>query len=153
VWGMNFDSLEKSRAAVDSVTLANNWLVDISPVTTLSRAFPNLKNLDLSNNAFKDAQALAGWKQKFRQLEYLDLSGTPFSWDVSFKDTILKWYPKLQTLNTIQVRTADELVAQSNNRASRHARTKGYARIREGKIDHRTDTKEQITTLLGKRFY
>jgi nuclear RNA export factor len=93
VWGMNFDSLEESRAAIDSVTLANNWLSDISPVITLSQAFPNLKNLDLSNNTFKDAQTLAGWKWTFRQLEYLDLSGTPFSWDLGFKDTMLKWYP------------------------------------------------------------
>jgi hypothetical protein len=151
VWGMNFDNLEKSRAAVDSVTLANNWLADISPVATLSQAFPDLKNLNLSNNAFKDAQALAGWKQKFQQLEYLDLSGTPFSWDVSFKDTILKWYPKLQTLNAIQVRTAHELAAQSNNRVSRHARTKGYARIRKGKTG--ADTKGQITALSNKQYY
>jgi Leucine Rich repeats (2 copies) len=151
VWSMNFDSLEKSRAAVDSVTLANNCLVDISPVTILSQAFPKLKHLDLSNNFFKDAQALAGWKQNFRQLEYLDLSGTPFSWDLSFKDTMLKWYPKLQTLNKIQVRTADELAAQFINRASKHTRTKGYARIRESKAG--TDTKKQITTFLSKQYY
>jgi nuclear RNA export factor len=55
VWDMNFDSLEKSRAAVDSITLANNDLADISPVATLSQTFPNLKNLGLSNNNFEDA--------------------------------------------------------------------------------------------------
>jgi hypothetical protein len=131
VWGLNFDNLEKSRTAVDSVTLANNCLVDISPVTTLSHAFPNLKNLDLSNNIFKDAQALAGWKGKFRRLEYLDLSDTPFSWDLSFKDTILNWYPKLQTLNKIQVRTAGELAAQFNNRASKHSAKTKRARLEQ----------------------
>jgi Leucine-rich repeat (LRR) protein len=112
VWDMNFDSLEKSRAAVDSVTLANNGLADISPVTTLSQTFPNLKNLDLSNNNFKDTQALAGWRWSFLQLEFLDLSGTPFSMDLSFRDTMLEWYPKLETLNNIQVRTPGELNAQ-----------------------------------------
>jgi nuclear RNA export factor len=65
VWGMNFGSLERSRAAVDSVTLANNWLDDISPVTTLSQALPKHTNLDLSNNTFKDAQAFAGWRWNF----------------------------------------------------------------------------------------
>jgi nuclear RNA export factor len=65
VWGMNFGSLEWSRAAVDSVTLANNWLDDISPITTLSQALPKLTNLDLSNNTFKDAQAFARWRWNF----------------------------------------------------------------------------------------
>jgi nuclear RNA export factor len=40
VLGMNFDTLEKSRAAVDSVSLANNWLADISPVTTIFAGIP-----------------------------------------------------------------------------------------------------------------
>jgi nuclear RNA export factor len=112
VWEMNFDNSEKSRAAVDSVTLANNRLANISPITTLSQTFPNLKNLDLSNNDFKDAQALEGWRWKFRQLEFLDLSGTPFSLDPSFKNTMLKWYPRLKTLNNTCVRTVDEAAAQ-----------------------------------------
>lgn len=112
VWEMNFDSPEKRREAVESVSLANNRLPNITVVTTLSQTFPDLKNLDLSNNNFKDAQALIGWRWKFRQLEFLDLTGTPFSADPSFKDTMLKWYPKLRILNNTEVRTAEELAAQ-----------------------------------------
>lgn len=112
VWEMNFDSPEKGRAAVESVSLANNQLPNITAVTTLSQTFPDLKNLDLSNNNFRDANALIGWRWKFRQLEFLDLSGTPFSADPSFKDTMLKWYPRLRILNNTEVRTAEELAAQ-----------------------------------------
>ncbi|KAL1987968.1 hypothetical protein VTN96DRAFT_1492 [Rasamsonia emersonii] len=112
VWEMNFETPQKSREAVESVSLANNQLSNISLVTTLSQAFPNLKNLDLSNNNFKDAQALIGWRWKFRQLEFLDLTGNPFSADPSFKDTMMKWYPKLRTLNNMTVRTAEEVAAQ-----------------------------------------
>jgi Leucine Rich repeats (2 copies) len=155
VWDTSFESLEKSRAAVNSVTLANNWLADISPITTLSRTFPNLRHLDLSNNNFKDAQALTGWRWKFRQLELLDLSGTPFSSDHRFKDTMLKWYPKLKILNNIEVRTADELAAQSNKRAFQHARTKGQDRSRgwrqsKAGSDH---IKDLMTAFLSKRYH
>ncbi|KAJ9288633.1 hypothetical protein DTO027B5_8521 [Paecilomyces variotii] len=112
VWEMGFDNAKARREAVESVSLANNQLSNISVVTTLSQTFPDLKNLDLSNNAFKDAQALINWRWKFRHLEFLDLSGSPFSADPKFKDTMLRWYPRLRMLNNIEVRTAEELAAQ-----------------------------------------
>lgn len=112
VWEMNFDSPAQRREAVESVSLANNQLSNISVVTTLAQTFPDIKNLDLSNNNFKDAQALLAWRWKFRNLEFLDLSATPFSADPTFKDTMLKWYPKLRVLNNVEVRTADEVAAQ-----------------------------------------
>ena len=112
VWELNFDNATARREAVESVSLAHNQLANISAVTTLAQTIPDLKNLDLSNNEFKDAQSLIGWRWKFRNLEFLDLSNTPFSADPTFKDTMLKWYPKLRILNNIQVRTAEELAAQ-----------------------------------------
>ncbi|KAA8643509.1 hypothetical protein EYZ11_006598 [Aspergillus tanneri] len=112
VWEMSFDNSTARREAVESVSLADNKLENISVVTTLAQAVPDLKNLDLSNNNFKDAQALIGWRWKFRNLEFLDLTGTPFSADPTFKDTMLKWYPKLRVLNNVEVRTAEELAAQ-----------------------------------------
>ncbi|PWY82824.1 hypothetical protein BO70DRAFT_335796 [Aspergillus heteromorphus CBS 117.55] len=112
VWELNFDDSAARRKAVESVSLAHNQLANITAVTTLAQTIPELKNLDLSNNEFKDAQALIGWRWKFRNLEFLDLSNTPFSSDPTFKDTMLKWYPKLRFLNNVEVRTAEELAAQ-----------------------------------------
>lgn len=112
VWEMGFTSSAQRREAVESVSLADNQLANITIVTTLSQTVPDVKNLDLSNNKFKDANALSGWRWKFRNLEFLDLTGNPFSADPTFKDTMLKWYPKLQTLNNVQVRTPEEVAAQ-----------------------------------------
>ncbi|KAL4792969.1 hypothetical protein BDV19DRAFT_367402 [Aspergillus venezuelensis] len=109
VWELNFDNTAARREAVESVSLADNQLANITVVTTLSQTFPDLKNLDLSNNNFADAQALIGWRWKFRKLQFLDLSGNPFSADPIFKDTMLKWYPELRTLNNTQVRTEEEV--------------------------------------------
>lgn len=112
VWELNFDNSTARREAVESVSLADNQLANITVVTTLAQSIPDLKNLDLSNNNFKDATALIGWRWKFRNLEFLDLTGNPFSADPSFKDTMLKWYPKLRVLNNLEVRTAEEVAAQ-----------------------------------------
>lgn len=112
VWEMGFTSSAQRREAVDSVSLAHNQLANISVVTTLAQTVPDIKNLDLSNNNFKDANAISGWRWKFRNLEFLDLTGNSFSADPSFKDTMLKWYPKLRILNNVEVRTAEEIAAQ-----------------------------------------
>ncbi|EAW08225.1 mRNA export factor mexA [Aspergillus clavatus NRRL 1] len=112
VWEMNFDNSTTRREAVESVSLADNQLANIAVVTTLAQTIPDLKNLDLSNNSFKDAQAMIGWRWKFRSLEFLDLTGNPFSADPTFKDTMMKWYPKLRVLNNVEVRTLEEIAAQ-----------------------------------------
>lgn len=112
VWDMQYTDSTAKRNAVESVSLADNQLPNITVVTTLAQTFPDLKNLDLSNNNLKDSQSLLGWRWKFRNLEFLDLSGNPFSSDPTFKDTMLKWYPKLRYLNNTEVRTAEEVAAQ-----------------------------------------
>lgn len=112
VWDLQYNDSTAKREAVESVSLADNQLPNITVVTTLAQTFPDLKNLDLSNNNFKDSQSLLGWRWKFRNLEFLDLSGNPFSSDPTFKDTMLKWYPKLRYLNNTEVRTAEEVAAQ-----------------------------------------
>ncbi|KAF7170897.1 hypothetical protein CNMCM5623_003363 [Aspergillus felis] len=112
VWEMSFDNSTTRREAVESVSLADNQLANITVVTSLAQAIPDLKNLDLSNNTFKDAQSLIGWRWKFRNLEFLDLTGTPFSADPNFKETMMKWYPKLRVLNNVEVRTPEEIAAQ-----------------------------------------
>ncbi|CAG8366055.1 unnamed protein product [Penicillium salamii] len=112
VWETRYDSSAARREAVESASLANNNLSNISVVTTLAQAVPDIKNLDLSNNKFKDAQAIIGWRWKFRNLVFLDLTGNDFCSLPNFKDTMLKWYPKLQILNNVQVRTAEEVALQ-----------------------------------------
>ncbi|KAJ6000469.1 mRNA export factor mex67 [Penicillium waksmanii] len=112
VWEMQFTSSSERREAVESVSLAQNQLANVSVVTTMAQTFADIKNLDLSNNNFKDSQSMIAWRWKFRNLEFLDLTGNDFSSKPDFKATMLKWYPKLQTLNNVQVRTAEEIAAQ-----------------------------------------
>jgi nuclear RNA export factor len=112
VWEMQFTSSTQRREAVESVSLADNQLANITVVTTLAQTVPDLKNLDLTNNNFKDASSMSGWRWKFRNLEFLDLTGNPISAVPTFKDTMLKWYPKLRILNNVEVRTAEEIAAQ-----------------------------------------
>lgn len=112
VWEMQFSSSTERREAVESVSLAQNQLPNVTAVTAMAQTFPDIKNLDLSNNNFKDSQAIIAWRWKFRNLEFLDLTGNDFSSQPDFKATMLKWYPKLQTLNNVQVRTAEEVAAQ-----------------------------------------
>lgn len=107
-----FTSLEQKREAVVSVTLANNNLPNLSSVTTLPQTFPELKNLDLSNNDLKNLAAIEAWRWRFRFLDHLVLAGNPIETaEPAYKDELLKWYPKLRTLNSIQVRTDEEIAA------------------------------------------
>ncbi|MCJ1242997.1 nuclear mRNA export, poly(A)+RNA binding protein [Trapelia coarctata] len=107
-----FTSLEQKREAVVSVTLANNNLHNLSSVTTLSQTFPELKNLDLSNNDLKNMAAIEVWRWRFRLLDHLVLAGNPIeTTEPAYKDDLLKWFPKLRTLNSVQVRTDEEIAA------------------------------------------
>ncbi|PGH18631.1 hypothetical protein AJ79_00410 [Helicocarpus griseus UAMH5409] len=109
---LTFDTPAKRKDMVQAVSLAENKLPNVAFVTTLSQTFPDLKNLDLSNNDIKDIQGLLAWRWKFRELDWLDLRGNPISAQPNFKETMLKWYPTLRTLNDIQVRTTEEIVAR-----------------------------------------
>ena len=105
-----FSSAHQKREAVSSVTLANNALTSVVSVTALSQTFPEIKNLDLSNNQLKDLRAIEGWRWKFRHLDHLVLTGNPLETAVpTYQDEILKWYPTLRLLNTIQVRSDDAI--------------------------------------------
>ncbi|EAS33858.2 mRNA export factor mex67 [Coccidioides immitis RS] len=109
---LTFDSSEKRRTAVESVSLAENQLSNVAPVTSLAQTFPDLKNLDLSNNRLRSTENMSSWRWKFRKLEFLDLTGNEATAQPGFKETMLKWYPKLQTLNNTPVRTPEEIAAQ-----------------------------------------
>ncbi|KAI5287389.1 nuclear mRNA export, poly(A)+RNA binding protein [Ascosphaera aggregata] len=105
----NYKSFEKRKEAIQSVSLASNDLRNVSRVTTLSQTFPELHNLDLSNNDINEFSDMIAWRWKFRDLEFLDLSNNPISTKPEIKETMMKWYPKMRTLNNVMVRTAEEV--------------------------------------------
>ncbi|KAI9828753.1 MAG: nuclear mRNA export, poly(A)+RNA binding protein [Thelocarpon impressellum] len=108
-----FTDDQQKRDAVVSVSLADNELQTVKNVTTLAQTFPDLKNLDLSNNKFETMGALSPWRWKFRSLHHLVLSGNPIEKvDSKYKDDLLRWYPILQLLNTVQVRTEEEITSR-----------------------------------------
>lgn len=107
-----FKTWQEKRDAIVSVSLANNGLSDVSGVTALAQTFPDIKNLDLSSNNFKDLKSIASWRWKFRSLETLVLSNNPIeTQEPNFNVEIMKWFPRLQNLNYVQVRTPEEVAA------------------------------------------
>ncbi len=109
-----FKSAEEKRETVHSVTLANNGLVSVSPVTTLAQTFPDLKNLDLSNNQLKDLASLEPWKHRFRHLDFLILTGNPIEASTpDCKTHLMNWYPTLRIIDGVQIRS-DEEAAQKH---------------------------------------
>lgn len=108
---ITFDSNEKRRNAVESVSLAANSLPNVAAVTSLAQTFPDIKNLDLSNNQLKTTQNMSSWRWKFRNLDFLDLTGNEVCNEPNLKEVMLKWYPKLRILNNAPVRTPEEIAA------------------------------------------
>ena len=107
-----FTDPQQKRDAVISVSLADNELKSVKIVTTLAQTFPDLKNLDLSNNKFETMGALGAWRWRFRGLQHLVLTGTPLEKvDPNYKDEVLRWYPTLLVLNTVQVRSEEEVAS------------------------------------------
>ena len=112
-----FTSAKQKEEAILSVSLANNALNNISSVTALSQTFPAIRNLDLSNNELRNVASLEGWRWKFRKLDHLILTGNPFDAEgPTYKEVMLKWFPSLTTLDTVQIRTPEEVKAAANGR-------------------------------------
>ncbi|KAG0651022.1 mRNA export factor MEX67 [Hyphodiscus hymeniophilus] len=111
-----FDSWKAKQEAIVSVTLAGNGLSNVTNVTALAQTFPDLKNLDLSGNNIAEIKGLESWRWKFRHLENLVLTGNPLETQTpNYNIEILKWYPKLLTLNGVQVRTPEQVAAATES--------------------------------------
>ena len=109
-----FESPEDKRETVEGVVLSNNFLPNLSTVSTLSQTFPDLKNLDLSSNLLVDLKSIESWRGKFRRLEHLILSGNPLEAMVpTYKEEILRWFPVLRFLDGEEVRSAKEIRAKT----------------------------------------
>ncbi|KAF2221714.1 hypothetical protein BDZ85DRAFT_176915, partial [Elsinoe ampelina] len=104
-----FETTAQKNEAIQSVSLANNDLPNLSTVTTLAVTLPALRNLDLSNNQFSKIEDIDNWRRKFPHLDHLVISGNPIEQNVpELAKTIVGWYKKLRMFNSIQVRTDEE---------------------------------------------
>lgn len=107
-----FASQQAKRDAVVSVSLANNSLSSISPVTTLSLTFPDIRNLTLEGNRIADMKSMEGWKNRFRFLEVLIMTGNPIVDLPDYRHEMIRRYPRLTLLdNTLVDRPKIEPVA------------------------------------------
>ncbi|KAF2498307.1 hypothetical protein BU16DRAFT_427994, partial [Lophium mytilinum] len=118
VCSAQFQTAEEKRETIQSVSLADNSLLNLSIVTSLAQTFPDLKNLDLSGNKIENTSALIAWRHKFRLLEQLLLNNNPIEklqpgWEVE----VMKWFPKLRVLNGIEVRTDAQLAQMDEPKA------------------------------------
>ncbi|ODQ67640.1 NTF2-like protein [Nadsonia fulvescens var. elongata DSM 6958] len=94
---------------VDSVDLSNNNLQEITGITTLSQAFPNLKNLCLSDNQIARIKNLDAWRHKFPQLRELILVNNPVVKEPGYQNEILKMFPRLVMLDGQMVRDETQI--------------------------------------------
>lgn len=107
-----FKTAQQKREAVQSVSLAANALDSLDPVFSLAETFPDLKHLDLSNNRFSSLKQLNKWRGRFIRLETLLLVDNPIIQDEpGHAIDVLAWFPKLQNLSHVVVRTAKEIAA------------------------------------------
>lgn len=107
-----FKSPKDKQDAIVSIALTDNSLSTITPISSLSQTFPDIKNLDLSRNKIPDLKALDPWRWKFRSLEILLLKDNPIESQISvLKHELMKRYPRLHTINDLQVRTPEQITA------------------------------------------
>jgi nuclear RNA export factor len=107
-----FSTRREKRDAIVSVSLTDNNLTNVSEVKSLADTFPDIKNLDLSRNGLSSSKSLEIWRSKFRGLERLLLAGNPVESQLpTLKDEILRWYPSLQSINGVQLRSIEEAAA------------------------------------------
>lgn len=108
-----FKTATEKREAIESISLANNSIDDVSQVESVATTFPQLKNLDMSGNQIANMAALEKWKGKFKALETIYMTGNPIETaDSNYKTTLLQWFPKLQDVNGVQLRTAQQVAEQ-----------------------------------------
>lgn len=105
-----FKTAQEKRDAIESVSLASNSIDNITQVEGLATTFADLKNLDLSGNQLATIQGLERWKGKLKSMEAVYLTGNPIETaEPNLQAILLEWFPKLQNINGIQVRTAEQI--------------------------------------------
>ena len=94
---------------VESINLADNKLKDINVIASLPQTFPNLKNLCLANNQINRLNALESWKNKFKDLRELLMTNNPIANANSYRNEMLRIFPKLTILDNTMVRDSAKL--------------------------------------------
>lgn len=95
---------EEPGMIIESVNLADNQLRDITPIATLPKYFPHLKNLCLANNQISRTTVFDSWRNKFIDLkELLMLNNSVIKYH-GYKNDMLKIFPKLIMLDNVMVR-------------------------------------------------
>jgi nuclear RNA export factor len=107
-----FKTAKDKQDAIQSISLADNNIDDATQVDAVAETFPDLKNLDLSGNLLGSMNSLARWKGKFKRLETLLMARNPVvAVDSSYANTLLGMFPNLQFLDSVQIRTPQEIAA------------------------------------------
>lgn len=107
-----FKTPQQKREAIESVSLAGNNVDSVDQIFDLAETFPDLKHLDLSNNQFSALRQLNKWRGRFRHLETLLLTNNPIiQAEPGHAIEILDWFPKLQNLSNVIVRTPEQIAA------------------------------------------
>lgn len=105
-----FKTAQQKRDAIESISVASNGIDDVAQVENVSNTFPHLKNLDMSGNQIASIKAMERWKGKFRELKTLYMAGNPIETaDPTYHNTLLEWFPKLQDINGVELRTAAQI--------------------------------------------
>ncbi|KAI1760342.1 NTF2-like protein [Hypoxylon sp. FL1150] len=108
-----FKTPQEKRDAVVSVSLAENNVDDVLQIMSLADTFPDLVNLDLSRNQFKDLKGVQKWRNRLQKLETLLLNDNPIEAATpDYKGELVTWFPRLQNLSGIQVRTPEQVAAE-----------------------------------------
>lgn len=107
-----FKTPQQKRDAIESVSLSGNNIDSVDQVFGLAETFPDLKHLDLSNNQFSTLKQLNKWRGRFRHMETLLLTNNPIlQAEPGHATEILEWFPKLQNLSNVIVRTPEQITA------------------------------------------
>ncbi|TQV97177.1 hypothetical protein V2A60_000192 [Cordyceps javanica] len=105
-----FKTAQEKRDAIESISVASNGIDDVAQVENVANTFPQLKNLDMSGNQIANMKAMERWKGKFKELKTLYMAGNPIeAADPTYQNTLLEWFPKLQDINGVELRTAAQI--------------------------------------------
>lgn len=130
------ENIPTSGVGVVSVSLADNDLRDIAPVTDLASYFPNLKNLSLQNNQIARWTDLDVWatQRKFPQLQELLLLDNPIQRNApnpdDYRRQCARRFPSLKVLDGTPLPTVPEISFGVGRTANRT--TELPAKIRQG---------------------
>lgn len=95
---------------IESMSLDENDINDVSSVNELAISFPNLLNLSLQRNKLVSAHGLQRWRRKFLRLRELLLFGNPISDNPKEMKDVISFFPRLQSLNGVVVRSEADVL-------------------------------------------